>query len=50
MKYAAGRSKTISQLHVDGGSEFTERCDPGGRAQVRRSSRIVKLLPNYRKS
>ena len=31
--YAAARSKTISQLQV--GSEFTERCDAGGGAQVR---------------
>ena len=40
-KYAAVRSKTISQL--EGGSELTERCDAGSGAQVRRSSRIVKL-------
>ena len=40
-KYAAARSKTISQLEA--GSEFTERCDAGGGAQVRRSLRIVRL-------
>ena len=40
-KYAAARNKTISQLEE--GSEFTERCDTGGGAQVRHSSRIVRL-------
>ena len=34
-KYAAARSKTISQLEV--GSESNERCDAGGGAQVRRT-------------
>ena len=32
-KYAAARSKTISQLEA--GSEFTERHDTGSGAQVR---------------
>ena len=32
-KYAVARSKTISQLEA--GSEFTERHDAGGGAQVR---------------
>ena len=32
-KYATARSKTISQL--ESGSEFPERCDAGGGAQVR---------------
>ena len=40
-KYVAVRSMTISQLEA--GSEFTERCDAGSGAQVRHSSRIVRL-------
>ena len=38
-KYAAARSKTISQLEA--GSELTERCDAGGRAQVRYHIHVV---------
>ena len=34
-KYAAARSKTISQLKT--GSEFTERCDTGCGGHVRRT-------------